>query len=116
MSVDRIVVGVRWALTAAVLAEVGAGVPGALGVLLDDSVRLVAAHAHRVGELLAALHEIARDEIEGDDGKLLTEGEGEVVALLAIGRAAQPDKPYTGRFPVERIVFAERFGEPWRDK
>ena len=42
--------------------------------------------------------------------------EGEVVCLLAIGRAAEPDKPYTGRFPVERIVFAERFGEPWRDK
>jgi len=42
--------------------------------------------------------------------------EGEVVCLLAIGRAAEPDKPYTGRFPVERIVFAERFGEPWTDK
>ena len=42
--------------------------------------------------------------------------EGEVVCLLAIGRAAEPDKPYTGRFPLERIVFAERFGEPWRDK
>ena len=42
--------------------------------------------------------------------------EGEVVSLLAIGRAAEPDKPYTGRFPLERIVFAERFGEPWSDK
>jgi nitroreductase len=42
--------------------------------------------------------------------------EGEVVCLLAIGRAAEPDKPYTGRFPLERIVYAERFGEPWKDK
>ena len=42
--------------------------------------------------------------------------EGEVVALLAVGRAAQPDKPYTGRFPLERIVFAERFGEEWKEK
>ena len=39
--------------------------------------------------------------------------EGEVVALLAIGRARQPDKPYTGRFPLSRIVFAERFGDSW---
>jgi nitroreductase len=42
--------------------------------------------------------------------------EGEVVALLALGRAKQPDKPYTGRFPLERIVFAEAFGEAWREK
>ena len=42
--------------------------------------------------------------------------EGEIVCLLAVGRAAEPDKPYTGRFPVERIAFAERFGEPWGDK
>jgi nitroreductase len=36
--------------------------------------------------------------------------EGEVVGLLAIGRAQGPEKPYTGRFPLERITFAERFG------
>ena len=39
--------------------------------------------------------------------------EAEVVALLAVGRARQPDKPYTGRFPLERIVYAERFGQRW---
>lgn len=39
--------------------------------------------------------------------------EGEVVALLAIGRAQMPDKVYTGRMPLDRIVFAERFGEGW---
>ena len=41
--------------------------------------------------------------------------EGEVVALLAIGRGVEPDKPYTGRFPLSRIVFAERYGEAWKD-
>jgi nitroreductase len=41
--------------------------------------------------------------------------EGEVVALLAIGRAAAPDKPYTGRFPLARIAFAERFGGAWTE-
>lgn len=42
--------------------------------------------------------------------------EAEVVALLAIGRAAEPDKPYKGRFPLDRIVFAERFGQAWNSK
>lgn len=39
--------------------------------------------------------------------------EGEVVALLAIGRGKPPDKPYTGRFEPERVVFGERYGQPW---
>ncbi|HYP00917.1 MAG TPA: nitroreductase family protein [Pyrinomonadaceae bacterium] len=42
--------------------------------------------------------------------------EAEVVALLAIGRAAEPDKAYPGRFPLERLVFSERFGEAWGGK
>jgi hypothetical protein len=42
--------------------------------------------------------------------------EGEVVALLAIGRGAQPDKPYTGRFELSRIAYAERYGEAWNKK
>jgi nitroreductase len=40
--------------------------------------------------------------------------EAEVVALLAIGRAAEPDKVYPGRFPIDRIVFKERYGQPWK--
>ncbi|HJR09086.1 MAG TPA: nitroreductase family protein [Pyrinomonadaceae bacterium] len=39
--------------------------------------------------------------------------EAEVVALLAIGRAKQPDKAYPGRFPLSRVVFSERYGEAW---
>ena len=35
-----------------------------------------------------------------------------VVALLAIGRRKGQDKPYGGRFAIERTVFAERWGEP----
>jgi nitroreductase len=41
--------------------------------------------------------------------------EAEVVALLAIGRARPPDKPYPGRFPLDRIAFAERYGEVWKE-
>ncbi len=35
-----------------------------------------------------------------------------VVALLAIGRRKGEDKPYGGRFAIERTVFAERWGQP----
>ncbi|HKF20931.1 MAG TPA: nitroreductase family protein [Candidatus Angelobacter sp.] len=34
-----------------------------------------------------------------------------VVALLAIGRRKGPDKPYGGRFDVERVVFANEWGK-----
>jgi nitroreductase len=40
--------------------------------------------------------------------------EAEVVALLAIGRAKAPDKPYTGRFPLKDVAFQEKFGNPWK--
>ena len=39
--------------------------------------------------------------------------EAEVVALLAIGRARLPDKPYGGRLDLNRIIFAESFGRQW---
>lgn len=39
--------------------------------------------------------------------------EGEVVALLAIGKLRSPDKPYTGRFELNRIAFSEKFGQPY---
>jgi nitroreductase len=42
--------------------------------------------------------------------------EAEVVALLAIGRAESPDKAYPGRFPLERAVYSERYGEAWKSK
>jgi nitroreductase len=41
--------------------------------------------------------------------------EGEVVCLLAIGRGAEPDKAYPGRFELNRFVFSERFGEAWQE-
>lgn len=41
--------------------------------------------------------------------------EAEVCALLAIGRAKEPDKPYGGRFELPRFVYRERYGEAWGD-
>jgi len=38
----------------------------------------------------------------------------DVVALLAIGFGKAPDKPYPGRFPLDQIVFADRYGNAWR--
>jgi nitroreductase len=40
--------------------------------------------------------------------------EAEVCALLAIGRAQGAEKAYPGRFPLNRIVFSERYGEAWQ--
>lgn len=37
----------------------------------------------------------------------------EVVALLAIGRAREPDAVFPGRFPVERIAYSENLSTPW---
>ena len=36
----------------------------------------------------------------------------EVVCLLVIGRREGDDKRYGGRFPADRVIFAERFGQP----
>lgn len=40
--------------------------------------------------------------------------EAEVVALLAIGYGAGEEKAYPGRFSLDRIVYAERYGEAWK--
>ena len=37
----------------------------------------------------------------------------EVIALLAIGYAKDPDKPYGGRFKLSEIACEEHFGRPW---
>ena len=37
----------------------------------------------------------------------------EVVALLAIGYAKEPDKPYGGRFSLEEIVYDEHYSRHW---
>lgn len=37
----------------------------------------------------------------------------EVIALLAIGFAKDPDKAYAGRFSLEEFVHDERFGQRW---
>lgn len=38
--------------------------------------------------------------------------EAEVVALVAIGRGAGSEKVYPGRFSLDMIVYAEKYGEP----
>jgi len=40
----------------------------------------------------------------------------EVVALLAVGFAQEPDKPYGGRFELSEIVHDEHFGKPWESR
>jgi nitroreductase len=40
----------------------------------------------------------------------------EVVALLAVGYAQEPDKPYGGRLDLSQIVHDEHFGRPWASR
>ena len=39
--------------------------------------------------------------------------DAEVVALLALGFAAEPDKPYGGRLALHDFVHQEHYGHPW---
>lgn len=39
--------------------------------------------------------------------------EAEVVALLALGFAQKPDKPFGGRLALSELVHVERYGRPW---
>jgi len=39
----------------------------------------------------------------------------EVVALLALGFAAEPDKPYGGRLDISEIVYDEHFSRQWNN-
>lgn len=41
--------------------------------------------------------------------------EGDVVALLAIGRLRGPDRPYPGRFGLKALAFRERYGVEWNE-
>jgi nitroreductase len=36
--------------------------------------------------------------------------EAEIISLLAIGYAKEPDKPYGGRLPLNEIVHREKYG------
>jgi nitroreductase len=39
--------------------------------------------------------------------------DAEVIALLAIGRAANPPAKYPGRLPIQQWVYSEKFGQTW---
>jgi hypothetical protein len=39
--------------------------------------------------------------------------ESEVIALLAIGFAKEPDKAYGGRLALAEIVYREKYGQNW---
>lgn len=59
--------------------------------------------------------------MEGFDDKKVKQAIGapermEVVCLLAIGYREGEDKRYGGRFPAERVLFSERFGQPLKLK
>lgn len=71
--------------------------------------------------LLAEAYGLDTAPMEGFDPEAVRKefhipNEAEVVALLAIGYGKGPDKSYSGRFPLEHIVFEEEYGKPWPEK
>lgn len=40
--------------------------------------------------------------------------EAEVVALLAIGKAQEPDKKFPGRLPLQKLAHCEKYGDAWK--
>jgi nitroreductase len=55
-------------------------------------------------------------DAEAVRGALGLPADTEIVALLAVGRAAEPGKRHPGRLPLERIAFEENDGTPWRSE
>ncbi|HEV2913632.1 MAG TPA: nitroreductase family protein [Pyrinomonadaceae bacterium] len=110
----------------------GAGNPDAWQQARDGALRFVSSHSLPVWlnrhvmiavttmMLAAEAYGFDTAPMEGFDAagvkrEFGVPDEAEVVALLAIGRAAAPDKVYTGRFELNRIVYGERYGEAWRE-
>jgi nitroreductase len=68
--------------------------------------------------LVAESYGLDTAPMEGFDPQVVAEefglpGNAEVVALLAIGFAREPDKSYAGRFALSEIVHDEHFGRRW---
>ena len=68
--------------------------------------------------LVAEAYGLDTAPMEGFDPEAVKEEfalppEAEVVGLLAIGFAKEPDKVYGGRLALEEIIFEEEFGRKW---
>lgn len=114
-------------------AERGAGKPGDIEKAVGQAVGFVSTLNMRMWVnrhtmialttmmLVAEAYGFDTAPMEGFDAEAVKRefsipDEGEVVALLAIGRMEPPDKPYGGRFSLDRVAFAERYGEAWKEK
>jgi nitroreductase len=68
--------------------------------------------------LVAETYGLDTAPMEGFDAQAVRQEFGlpsdtEVIALLAVGFAKEPDKPYGGRLTLEEFVHEERFGRRW---
>jgi nitroreductase len=71
--------------------------------------------------LVAEAYGLNTAPMEGFDPEAVKEefslpSEAEVIALLAIGFAKEPDKIYGGRLALDEIVYEEEFGRRWTEK
>lgn len=89
------------------------GVAPDFGIWVNRHVMIAFTHMMLMAEALgydtAAMEGFSESKVKA----LLKPPESvRVVALLAIGRLKGPDKPFAGRLPMGRVVFAEEWGKP----
>ena len=53
---------------------------------------------------------IDRDRVRSDLG---VPDDHSVVTLVALGHPVDPEPPFPGRLPLDRVIFAEHFGQAW---
>jgi nitroreductase len=68
--------------------------------------------------LVAEAYGLDTAPMEGFDPEAVKEEfalppEAEVIGLLAMGFAKEPDKVYGGRLALEEVIYEEEFGQPW---
>jgi nitroreductase len=71
--------------------------------------------------LVAEAYGLDTAPMEGFDPEAVKEefglpSEAEVIALLAVGFAKEPDKIYGGRLALDEIVYEEEYGRRWTEK
>ena len=69
--------------------------------------------AEGLGLASAWIDPIDRDRVRSDFG---IPNDHTIVTLVALGHPIGPVPPFPGRLPLDRVLFAEHFGQPWTDR